>query len=42
MIDEVIKKFGESALTISYRSVKIKFSELSSLAAVYGMADLIA
>jgi len=39
--DEIIKKLEESALSISYRSVKIKFSKLGSLAVVYGMADLI-
>ncbi len=39
--DEIVKKLEESALSISYRSVKIKFSKLGSLAAVYGMADLI-
>jgi len=39
--DEIIKKLEENALSVSYRSVKIKFSKLGSLAAVYGMADLI-
>jgi len=39
--DEMVKILKESALSISYRSVKIKFSKLGSLAAVYGMADLI-
>ncbi len=39
--EEIIKKLEENALSISYRSVKIKFSKLGSLAAVYGMADLI-
>lgn len=39
--DEIIKKLEENALSISYRTVKIKFSKLGSLAAVYGMADLI-
>jgi len=39
--EEIIKKLKENALTISYRSVEIKFSKLGSLAAVYGMADLI-
>lgn len=39
--DEIVKILEESALSISYRSVKIKFSKLGSLAAVYGMADLI-
>jgi len=38
---EIIKKLEESALSISYRNVKIKFSKLGSSAAVYGMADLI-
>jgi len=39
--DKIIKKLEENALSISYRSVKIKFSKLGRLAAVYGMADLI-
>ena len=39
--EEIIKKLEESALSISYRNVEIKFSKLGSLAAVYGMADLI-
>ena len=39
--DEIIKKLEESALSISYKKVEIKFSELAGLAAVYGMADLI-
>ena len=39
--DEIIKKLEENALSVSYKKVKIKFSELGSLAAVYGMADLI-
>jgi predicted NBD/HSP70 family sugar kinase len=39
--DEIIKKLEESALSISYKNVEIKFSELAGLAAVYGMADLI-
>ncbi|PKP60347.1 hypothetical protein CVT91_05315 [Candidatus Atribacteria bacterium HGW-Atribacteria-1] len=39
--NEIVKILEESALSISYRSVKIKFSKLGSLAAVYGMADLI-
>jgi len=39
--EEIVKKLEESALPISYRNVKIKFSELGSLAAVYGLADLI-
>jgi predicted NBD/HSP70 family sugar kinase len=38
---EIVKILKESALSISYRSVEIKFSKLGSLAAVYGMADLI-
>jgi len=38
---EIIKKLEESALSVSYRNVEIKFSKLGSLAAVYGMADLI-
>ena len=39
--EEIIKKLEESALPISYKKVEIKFSELGSLAAVYGLADLI-
>jgi len=39
--EEIIKKLEENALSVSYRNVKIKFSKLGSLAAVYGMADLI-
>jgi len=39
--EEIIKKLEESALSISYANVEIKFSELGSLAAVYGLADLI-
>jgi len=39
--EEIIKKLEESALPISYRNVEIKFSKLGSLAAVYGLADLI-
>lgn len=39
--EEIIKKLEESALSISYKKVEIKFSELAGLAAVYGMADLI-
>jgi N-acetylglucosamine repressor len=39
--EEIIKKLEESALSISYKRVEIKFSELADLAAVYGMADLI-
>ncbi len=39
--EEIIKKLEESALSVSYRNVEIKFSKLGSLAAVYGMADLI-
>lgn len=39
--EEMIKILKESALSISYRNVEIKFSKLGSLAAVYGMADLI-
>jgi predicted NBD/HSP70 family sugar kinase len=39
--EEIIKKLEESALSISYKNVEIKFSELAGLAAVYGMADLI-
>ena len=39
--EEIVKKLEESALPIFYRSVEIKFSELGSLAAVNGMADLI-
>jgi len=39
--EEIIKKLEESALSISYKKVEIKFSELADLAAVYGMADLI-
>jgi len=39
--EEIIKKLEESALSISYKKVEIKFSELGSLAAVYGLADLI-
>ena len=38
---EIVKVLTKSALSISYRSVEIKFSKLGSLAAVYGMADLI-
>jgi predicted NBD/HSP70 family sugar kinase len=38
---EIVKILTKSALSISYRSVEIKFSKLGSLAAVYGMADLI-
>jgi len=39
--EEIIKKLKESALSVSYNKVEIKFSKLGSLAAVYGMADLI-
>ena len=39
--DEIVKILEESALSVSYRNVEIKFSKLGSLAAVYGMADLI-
>jgi len=39
--EEIIKKLEESALSVSYRKVEIKFSQLGSLAVVYGMADLI-
>jgi len=39
--DEIVKILEENALSISYRNVEIKFSKLGSLAAVYGMADLI-
>jgi len=39
--EEIIKKLEESALSVSYKKVEIKFSKLGSLAAVYGMADLI-
>jgi len=39
--DEMIKKLEESALSVSYKKTEIKFSKLDSLAAVYGMADLI-
>ncbi len=39
--EEIIQKLEENALSVSYRNVKIKFSKLGSLAAVYGMADLI-
>ena len=39
--EEIIKKLEESALSVSYRNVEIKFSQLGSLAVVYGMADLI-
>jgi len=39
--EEIIKKLEENALSVSYRNVEIKFSKLGSLAAVYGMADLI-
>ena len=39
--EEIVKKLEESALSVSYRNVEIKFSELGSLAAVYGLADLI-
>ena len=39
--DEIIKKLEKSALSVSYRKTEIKFSKLGSLAAVYGMADLI-
>jgi predicted NBD/HSP70 family sugar kinase len=39
--EEIIKKLEESALSISYKKVEIKFSELGNLAAVYGLADLI-
>jgi len=39
--EEIIKKLEEGALSVSYRNVEIKFSKLGSLAAVYGMADII-
>ena len=39
--EEIIKKLEESALSVSYKKVEIKFSKLGNLAAVYGMADLI-
>jgi predicted NBD/HSP70 family sugar kinase len=39
--EEIIKKLKESALSVSYKNVEIKFSKLADLAAVYGMADLI-
>jgi len=39
--EEIIKKLEESALSVSYGKVTIKFSELGSLAAVYGLASLI-
>jgi len=39
--EEIIKKLEENALSVSYRNVEIQFSKLGSLAAVYGMADLI-
>ena len=39
--DEIVKKLEESALSVSYKKAEIKFSKLGSLAAVYGMADLI-
>ena len=39
--DEIIKKLKENALTINYKKTTIRFSKLGSLAAVYGMAELI-
>ncbi|MDD4895443.1 MAG: ROK family transcriptional regulator [Atribacterota bacterium] len=39
--DEIINKLKENALTINYKKTTIKFSKLGSLAAVYGMAELI-
>jgi len=39
--DEIVKILEESALSVSYKKAEIKFSKLGSLAAVYGMADLI-
>jgi len=39
--DEIIRKLEENALSVSYKKAEIKFSKLGSLAAVYGMADLI-
>ena len=39
--DEIVKILEKNALSVSYRNVEIKFSKLGSLAAVYGMADLI-
>jgi len=39
--DEMVKILEESALSVSYANVEIKFSKLGRLAAVYGMADLI-
>jgi len=41
IFDEIVKKLEESALSVSYKKAEIKFSKLGSLAAVYGMADLI-
>ncbi len=39
--DEMIKTLEENALSVSYKKTTIKFSKLRSLAAVYGMAELI-
>jgi predicted NBD/HSP70 family sugar kinase/biotin operon repressor len=39
--EEIIKKLEESCLSVSCRKTEIKFSKLGSMAAVYGMADLI-
>ena len=39
--DEIINKLKENALTINYKKTTIRFSKLGSLAAVYGMAELI-
>jgi len=39
--DEIVKILEESALSVSYGNVEIKFSKLGNLAAAYGMADLI-
>jgi len=41
IIDEIIRKLEEGALTVCFKKVTIKFSKLGSLAAVYGMAELI-
>jgi predicted NBD/HSP70 family sugar kinase len=39
--EEMIKRLQESALSVNYKKTNIKFSKLGSLAAVYGMAELI-
>lgn len=39
--EEIIKKLEESCLSVSCKKTTIKFSKLGSMAAVYGMADLI-